>query len=187
MIDEAVADSWVPEVEQHPRLIQNRGKIPFGAAIEPRLLLDKAVGVRLKDQAARAVERDRKSQVGLANVIAFYLGNLARQALDGRVAQHLSLIQETPQLPRPRRMLQLPQRLRLDLPDPLAGHRKLLADLFESVVGVHPDPEAHAQHTFLARRERRQNPRRRLLQVLLNGRVQRQDGILVLDEVPELT
>src|SRR6056297_3262383 len=104
-------------------------------------------------------------------------------------ASHLlaSLIEETPELPRPRRMLQLPQRLRLDLPDPLAGHRKLLADLFESVVGVHPDPEAHAQHTFLARRERRQNPRRRLLQVLLNGRIQRQDGILVLDEVPELT
>ena len=61
-----------------------------------------------------------------------------------------SLIQETPHLPRPARMLQLPQRLSLDLPDALAGDRELLADLFERVVGVHADAEAHAQDSLLA-------------------------------------
>ena len=34
-------------------------------------------------------------------------------------------------------MLQLPERLRLDLPDALAGDRELLADFLERVVGVH--------------------------------------------------
>ena len=50
-------------------------------------------------------------------------------------------------------MLQLPQRLGLDLADALAGDRELLADLFERVVGVHADAEAHAQHAFFARRQ----------------------------------
>jgi hypothetical protein len=36
-------------------------------------------------------------------------------------------------------MLQLAQRLRLDLPDALSRHRKLLADFFQRVVGVHAD------------------------------------------------
>ena len=34
--------------------------------------------------------------------------------------------------------------------------------------------------------KRGQNPRRRFLQVLLNGRIQRQDGVLILDEVATL-
>ena len=33
-------------------------------------------------------------------------------------------------------MLQLPQRLCLDLPNPFAGHRELLADLLERVIGI---------------------------------------------------
>ncbi len=48
------------------------------------------------------------------------------------------VVEEAPQLPAPRRMLQLAQRLGLDLPDALARHRELLADLFERVVGVQP-------------------------------------------------
>ena len=48
-------------------------------------------------------------------------------------------------------MLQLAQRLGLDLADALAGHRELLADFFERMVGVHADAEAHAQDAFLAR------------------------------------
>ena len=51
-------------------------------------------------------------------------------------------------------MLQLAERLGLDLADALAGDRELLADLLEGVVGVHADAEAHAQHPLLARRER---------------------------------
>ena len=56
-------------------------------------------------------------------------------------------------------MLQLPQRLGLDLADTLSGHRELLADFFQSVVGVHADAEAHAEHAFFAGGERGQNPR----------------------------
>src|SRR3972149_226400 len=83
-------------------------------------------------------------------------------------------------------MLQLPQRLGLDLADALAGHRELLADLLPRVVGVHADAEAHAQHALLARRERGQHPRGGLAQVGLNGGVDRQDGVLVLDEIAKM-
>src|SRR5258708_6373710 len=48
-------------------------------------------------------------------------------------------------------MLQLAQRLGLDLADALAGNRELLADFLQRVVGVHADAEAHAQHAFLTR------------------------------------
>src|SRR5450631_768941 len=63
-------------------------------------------------------------------------------------------LEERAQLLRARRMAQLPQRLRLDLADALARHVELLADLFERVVGVHLDAEAHAQDLRFARRER---------------------------------
>ena len=63
------------------------------------------------------------------------------------------LIEERPHLPAPRRMLQLPQRLRLDLPDPLPRHRELLPDLLQRVVGVHADAEPHPQHTLFTRRQ----------------------------------
>ena len=59
-----------------------------------------------------------------------------------------SVIEEAPQLPASARMLQLPQRLRLDLTDTLSRHRELLADFFQRVVGVHADAEAHAEHAF---------------------------------------
>jgi predicted esterase len=64
-----------------------------------------------------------------------------------------SIIQKAPQLPAPARMLELAQRLGLDLADALARHRELLADLLQRVVGVHADAEAHAQHAFFARRQ----------------------------------
>src|SRR6478752_10408803 len=63
------------------------------------------------------------------------------------------VIEERAEFPTPARMLQLPERLRLDLPDALAGDRELLADFLERVVGVHADAEAHAQHALLARRQ----------------------------------
>ena len=83
-------------------------------------------------------------------------------------------------------MLELAQRLGLDLADALARHRELLADLFQRVVGVHADAEAHAQHALLARRERGQHARRGLAQVRLDRRVDRQDRVLVLDEIAEV-
>ncbi|EBA16654.1 hypothetical protein RSK20926_02579 [Roseobacter sp. SK209-2-6] len=83
-------------------------------------------------------------------------------------------------------MLQFPERLRLDLTDPLAGHAELLADFLQGVVSVHADAETHAQNPFLTRGERGQNPGGGLLQVFLNGRVQRQHRVFVLDEIAQL-
>src|SRR5271170_6050275 len=96
------------------------------------------------------------------------------------------VIQKAPQLPRPRRMLELPQRLGLDLADALSRHRELLADFFERMVGVHADAKAHAQHALLARRQRGEHARRGLAQVRLDHGVDRQDGVLVLDEIAEM-
>src|ERR1700689_4859394 len=52
-----------------------------------------------------------------------------------------------------RRMPQLAQRLRFDLPDPLARHLEVLTDLFERVIRLLADAEPHAQHLLLARRQ----------------------------------
>src|SRR6266508_6124679 len=53
-----------------------------------------------------------------------------------------------------RRVPELPQRLRLDLPDPLARDLEVLADLLERVVALLADAEAHPEHLLLARGER---------------------------------
>src|SRR5579863_301245 len=98
----------------------------------------------------------------------------------------LSGVEEAAQLARAARVLELAQRLRLDLADALARHRELLADLLQRVVGVHANAEAHAQHALLARGERGQHARRRLAQVRLDRRVDRQDCVLVLDEIAEV-
>jgi hypothetical protein len=52
------------------------------------------------------------------------------------------------------RVAQLAERLGLDLADALAGDLEVLADLFEGVVALLADAEAHAQDLLLARRER---------------------------------
>ena len=95
-------------------------------------------------------------------------------------------IEEAAQFARAARVLELPERLGLDLPDALAGDRELLTDLFQSVVGVHADAEAHAQHALLARRQRGQDAGRRLAQIGLDGGVERQHRVLVFDEVAEV-
>src|SRR5499427_3702716 len=74
----------------------------------------------------------------------------------------------------------------LDLTDALARHREPLADLFQRVVLVNADAEAHAQYALLARREQGERARGGLTQVRLNGGVDRQDRVLVLDEIAEV-
>src|SRR5690606_8473975 len=64
------------------------------------------------------------------------------------------VIQEAAKLPRPAGMFQLAQGLGLDLADPFTRDRELLAHFLQRVVGVHADPETHAQHALLARGER---------------------------------
>src|SRR5262249_9932346 len=107
-------------------------------------------------------------------------------AFEYQCSYRKSVVQEAPQLPAPARMLQLAQRLRLDLPDALARHAELLAALLQRVVGVHPDSEPHAQHPLLARGERGEHPRGGLAQVRLDRRVDRQHRVLVLDEIAEM-
>jgi hypothetical protein len=97
-----------------------------------------------------------------------------------------SVIQEAPQLPAPAWVLQLPECLGLDLADAFAGDGELLADFFQRVIRVHADAEAHAQHAFFAGREARQHAGGGFTQVCLDGGVDRQDRVLVLDEVAEV-
>src|SRR2546430_3493956 len=92
----------------------------------------------------------------------------------GKVAAPaLSIVEEGLEYPRAARVLELAQRLGLDLADALARHRELQAHLFQRVVGVHADAEAHAQHALLARCERGECERGGLAHIVLNGGVDR--------------
>src|SRR5438105_4795138 len=97
-----------------------------------------------------------------------------------------SVVQKAAQLARAAGVLELAQRLGLDLADALARDGELLADLFQSMVGIHADAEAHAQHALLAWGQRRQNARGGLPQIRLNGRIDREERILVLDEIAKM-
>jgi hypothetical protein len=83
-------------------------------------------------------------------------------------------------------VLELAERLRLDLADALAGDGELLADLLEGVVGVHADAEAHPEDALLAGGEGGVDAGGGVLLVELDGALERQDRVLVLDEVAEL-
>src|SRR5438445_633743 len=96
------------------------------------------------------------------------------------------IIQEAAQLAAAARVLELAQRLGLDLADALARHRELLADLFQRVDGIHADAEAHAQHALFAWRQGRQHAGGGFAQIGLNRGVDRQDRVLVLDEIAEV-
>src|ERR1700688_4330068 len=97
-----------------------------------------------------------------------------------------SIVQKASEFPRAAGMLELSQRLGLDLGDAFARDGELLADLFQRVIGVHADTETHAQYALLARRERGQHARRRLAKIRLNGSVDRQNRVLVFDEIAQM-
>ena len=59
------------------------------------------------------------------------------------------LLQVVLELPRPGRVAQLAQRLRLDLADPFAGDVELLADLFEGPRPAVLQPETKLEHAPL--------------------------------------
>src|ERR1700674_2339326 len=79
--------------------------------------------------------------------------------------------EEGAKLARLRRMTQLPQRFRFDLPDALTGEGKRLPHLLESVLGTVLQPKPHLDDPLLTRGERLQHGRRLLLQVEVDGRV----------------
>src|SRR3990170_7175686 len=86
----------------------------------------------------------------------------------------------------PARMPELAQRFGFDLTDALAGHRELLPHLFESVIGLFTNAEAHAQHLLLARRQGGQDLSRLLLQINVHDRIGRRDDSLVFDKVTKM-
>ena len=77
-------------------------------------------------------------------------------------AWRLIVVPRGQQRAQPARLLrrpQLPQRLRFDLPYPLAGHVELLSDLLERVLPFAPNAEPQLNHLFLFGRKRLQNTR----------------------------
>ena len=96
------------------------------------------------------------------------------------------LIQEAAQLARTAWVLKFTQSFRFDLANTFARHAELLTHLFKRVIGIHTDTKTHPQNPLFTRRERGQNSRCRLFEVFLNGAVQRQNRILILDEIAKL-
>ena len=70
---------------------------------------------------------------------------------------------------RARRVTQLAQCLGLDLTNTLTGHIELLAHLFQCVIRVHADTEAHSEHFRFPRGEAGQDFRGGLAQTFVDG------------------
>ena len=81
-------------------------------------------------------------------------------------------------------MTQLPQRLGLDLTNPLAGDVELFADLLQRVVGVHVYAEAHAKHFCLTCRQAAKHLTRGFLQALAGGELDDPRGLTVTGGLP---
>src|SRR5262249_14058438 len=103
-----------------------------------------------------------------------------------RSAMRVLVVEEASEFAGTGGMLELAQRFGFDLANTLAGDAELLAHLFQRVIGVHADAEAHAQHTLFARSKRGQNPRGGFAQIGLDGGIDGQDHIGVLDEVAQM-
>ncbi len=80
-------------------------------------------------------------------------------------------------------MLQFAKRLRLDLANALAGNRKQLANFFKRVIGIHANAETHTQHALFTRSERGQYACSGFAQNCLNRCIDRQQRVLVFDEI----
>jgi hypothetical protein len=74
----------------------------------------------------------------------------------------------------------------LQVRSPAIGTNVRSALGFHHVVLVHADAEAHAQHAFFAWCDGSEHAGGGLAQVRLDGGVDRQDRVLVLDEIPEM-
>src|SRR5436190_14816920 len=96
------------------------------------------------------------------------------------------LLQIIAKLLRPRRVTQLRQRLRLDLPDPLAGNPELLADLLQRPRVPVDQAEPQLDDLLLPVGQRVQDRVELLLQEDEGGGIDRYDGVAVLDEVAEV-
>ncbi len=95
-------------------------------------------------------------------------------------------IQKRPQPMTPRRMPQLPQRLSLNLPNPLPRNREVLPDLFERMLAPILQPESHADNLLFARAQSLQNLRRLLAQIKIDHRFRWRYHAPVDNEIPQV-
>src|SRR5713101_5719680 len=95
-------------------------------------------------------------------------------------------LEERAQLPAPRRMAQLAERLGLDLSDALAGDREALADLLERVLAAVAHTEPHLDDLLFARRQRLEHRFGLFLQIQVDDRFGRRNHLAILDEVAEM-
>src|SRR6185369_9944730 len=79
-------------------------------------------------------------------------------------------VEKGPKLPRARRMSQLAESLRLDLPDSFASNRERLADFFERVLASVFQSKPHLYHFLFARSQSTQYLRSLLFQVHVDHR-----------------
>src|SRR5207249_4695657 len=77
----------------------------------------------------------------------------------------------------PRRMPELPQRFRFNLPDALARDGEALADFFQRVFAAVAHAEAHLDDFLLARRERLEHRLGLLLEIQVDDRFGRRDHL----------
>src|SRR5438067_1778520 len=96
------------------------------------------------------------------------------------------LFEVVAKLLRPRRVAELRERLRLDLPDPLAGETELLADLVERPRLTVGQPEPQRDDGGLALRQRLQHAVELALQQTERYDFRSDRCVGVLDEVAEL-
>jgi hypothetical protein len=80
-------------------------------------------------------------------------------------ANRTSIIYKAPKRSAPVGMLELAQRIGLDLADPFAGDRELINDFGKRMIRAHSDAEAHADNALFARAERDQRLCDRVLQI----------------------
>ncbi len=83
-------------------------------------------------------------------------------------------------------MPQLPQRLRLNLPDAFARHRKRLSNFLQRVLRAVFQPKAHLDDFFFARRQRAQHLRSLVLEVNVDYRFGRRNHRPVFDKVAQM-
>src|SRR5438876_633876 len=104
----------------------------------------------------------------------------------GAFRRPFPLLQVVLELAAPRRMAQLAQRFRLDLPDALSRDVELAADLFERARAAVFETEAQLKHAPFATGEAFEHALDLLLEELVARGVARGEGLVVGDEVPEV-
>src|SRR5215472_9426534 len=115
-------------------------------------------------------------------VSAIYADRFDSYAGPGETGQ--SNIEKAAQFARVVRVLQLAERLGLDLPDSFAGYRELVSDFFQGMA-IRSDAEAHAQDALLARRQACEHLVGGLTKIGLDRGIEWRYRFLVLDEVAQ--